>query len=58
MRAASGETKLSENAREIYQLIARLVDAVEEMSRRNGADEMELSRLHYIRVDALKGTRG
>jgi hypothetical protein len=48
---------MSENAREIYQLIARLVDAVEEMSRRNGADEMELSRLHYIRVDALKGMR-
>jgi hypothetical protein len=49
---------MSENAREIYQLIARLVDAVEEMGRRNGADEMELSRLHYIRVDALKGMRG
>jgi hypothetical protein len=49
---------MSESQREIYQLIARLVDAVQEMGRRNGADEMELSRLHYIRVDALKGSRG
>jgi hypothetical protein len=48
---------MSENAQEIYQLIARLVDAVEEMGRRTGADDMELSRLHNIRVDALKRAR-
>jgi hypothetical protein len=37
------------------QLIARLVDAVEEQARRAGATEAELRRLHSIRVAALRG---
>ncbi len=45
---------MSDQSRDVGQLIARLVDLVEEISRRTGGDELELGRLHNIRVDALR----
>lgn len=43
----------NEDVRELCQVIARLVDAVEAIARRVEADGHELDRLHNIRHDSL-----
>jgi hypothetical protein len=42
-----------DEARQVCQLIARLVDGVESIARHVSADAFELTRLQNIRHDAL-----
>lgn len=43
----------NDDARQFCHLMARLVDGVESLARHVSADEMELTRLHNIRHDAI-----
>lgn len=42
-----------DDARQFCHLIARLVDGVESLARHVSAGDLELTRLHNIRHDAL-----